>query len=364
MKSRPTILVADDDERIRLSLSDILLAQRYKIVEARNGKEALQKVESEKPDVILLDMHMPEMDGIEVIKHLKADKSAKLIPIVVVSGENDIDLRIEALRLGADDFLAKPPHVAELTARVRSLVKVKAYNDYMKYYQRILEEEVRTRTKELSDANEKLRDASLDTIFRLSRAAEYKDENTSVHLQRMSYYSAAIARKIGFNNGGAEAILYSSPMHDIGKLGIPDRILLKPGELNPGEWKVMQQHTVFGATILENSDSDFIKMGREIALTHHEKWDGSGYPNSLKGEEIPITGRIAAIADVFDAITSKRPYKDSLSNEIALGVIREESGIHFDPELADAFFEIQNEILQIQSKYNVAVKRAPTGIEK
>jgi putative two-component system response regulator len=364
MKSRPTILIADDDERIRLSLSDILLAQRYKVAEAQDGKEALEKVKSSPPDVILLDMNMPEMGGIEVIEHLKADSIAKFIPIIVVTGENDIDLRVRALKLGADDFLIKPPHVAELTARVRSLVKVKAYNDYMRDYQHVLEEEVRKRTQELSDANGKLRNASLDTIFRLSRAAEYKDEDTSVHLQRMSYYSAAIARKIGYNNGGLEAMLYSSPMHDIGKLGIPDLILLKPGKLDPDEWVIMKQHAEIGAKILENSESDFIKMGRGIALTHHEKWDGSGYPRGLKGEDIPIEGRIAALADVFDALTSKRPYKEPFSNEKAFSIIQEGRGNHFDPDLVDAFFKIQDEILEIQDKYRDNGKNLHIGLEE
>ena len=351
MTSRPTILVADDDERVREALSDILLAKRYKVVEAKDGREALEKVESETPDVILLDVDMPVIDGIEVIKRLKVDRESKLIPIVVVTGQDDIDVRVQALKLGADDFLIKPPHVAELTARVSSLIKVKGYNDYMKSYQSTLEEEVRKRTKALNEAHEKLRNASLDTIYRLSRAAEYKDEDTSDHIQRMSNYATAIARKIGMNNGGPEALLYSSPMHDIGKIGIPDRILLKPGKLDSEEWKIMKQHSVFGGQILADSDSDFIRLGKVVALSHHEKWDGSGYPKGLKGEKIPIEGRITALADVFDALTTKRPYKEPFSNEKAFGIIKEGRGSHFDPELVDAFFEIQNEILEIQGKY-------------
>ena len=358
MKSRPTILVADDDERIRLSISDILLAQRYKVVQAQNGREALQKVDSESPDVILLDIHMPEMDGIDVIKKLKDDGSKRLIPIVVVSGADDVGLRIQALKLGADDFLSKPPHIAELTARVRSLVKVKAYNDYMRHYRSILEEEVRKRSKELneaherlSEAHEKLKNASLDTIYCLSTAAEYKDEDTAFHLQRVSNYAAAIARKIGLDNGKVDSLLYSAPMHDIGKIGIPDRILLKPGKLDSAEWEFMKQHTVFGGQILEGVESDFIKMGREIALSHHEKWDGSGYPNGLQGEIIPIEGRVTAVADVFDALTTKRPYKVPFSNEQAFEIIQVERSSHFDPELVDAFFAIQDQILEIQGKY-------------
>lgn len=287
MKSRPKILIADDDERIRQAFMDVLLTQRYKVILAKNGVEALEKVRSESPDVVLLDINMPQMDGIEVLKRLRGDKSNRLIPIIVVTGQDDMDVRIEALKLGADDVLTKPPLMAELTARVRSLIKVKAYNDYMRYYQTILEDEVRKRTRELNESHEKLKNASLDTIFRLSRAAEYKDEDTSVHIQRMSNYAAAIAGKMGMNNGGAEAMLYSSSMHDIGKIGIPDRILLKPGKLDPDEWEIMKQHAVFGGKILEGSESEFIKLGKTIALTHHEKWDGSGYPEGLEGKNIP-----------------------------------------------------------------------------
>jgi putative two-component system response regulator len=352
MKSKSTILVVDDEKLIRNSISDVLMANGYEVFEACNGKEALEKVESKSPDVILLDINMPEIGGIEFLKRIKEDKNTKLIPIVVITGQNDVDIRVQALKLGADDFLIKPPHVAELTARVSTLVKVKAYNDYMRHYQQILEEEVRNRTKEINEAHEKLRNASLDTIYRLSRAAEYKDEDTSTHLHRISHYTAAIAGKIGMNGDGAEIILYASPMHDIGKLGIPDRILLKPGKLNPDEWEIMKRHTVFGGQILEGSDSDFIGMGKTIALTHHEKWDGTGYPNGLEGKDIPIEGRISALADVFDALTTKRPYKEAFSNEKALDIIQEGRGSHFDPDLVDTFFEIGDEIVEIKNKYS------------
>ena len=363
MKSRPNILIADDNEQIRRSLSDILLAQRYRIIEAENGKEALHKATTESPDIILLDINMPEMSGIEVLERLKADKNFRHIPVVVVTGQNDVDLRVQALQLGADDFLIKPPHVAELTARVRSLSKVKAYNDYMRHYQTILEDEVRKRTKELNAAHEELRNASLDTIYRLSRAAEYKDQDTSVHLQRMSNYAAAISRKTGKDNGESEAMLYSSPMHDIGKLGVPDRILLKPGKLDSDEWEIMKKHTTFGGQILEKSESAFIRLGYSIALTHHEKWDGTGYPCGLKGEKIPIEGRIAAIADVFDAATTRRPYKEPYSNEKAFSIIKEGSGNHFDPELVVAFFKIREEIIEIQNRYKHDGKKMFSELE-
>ena len=351
MERKAKILIADDEERVLCTLSDLLIKQGYKVIPARNGIEAVQKTTEDSPDVILLDLHMPEMNGFEVIKQLKAERSTKIIPIVIITGSDDLDLRVQALQLGADEFIVKPPHMAELSARVRSLLKVKAYNDYMRYYQTILEEEVAKRTKQLKDANEKLKRASLDTIYRLSRAAEYKDEDTSVHLQRISNYAATIARASGMDSEKAEALLYASPMHDIGKLGIPDRILLKPGKLTAEEWNIMKQHTVFGSQILENSDSDFISLGKIIALTHHEKWDGSGYPQGLKGKEIPIEGRITAIADVFDAVTSKRPYKEAFPETEAFQIIEEGKGDHFDPELVGAFFQVKDQILRIKQNY-------------
>jgi len=235
----------------------------------------------------------------------------------------------------------------ELLARVRSLLKVKAYNDLTMNYRKELEAEVAKRTEDLKHAFEKIKAASLDTIYRLSFASEYKDEDTGAHIKRMSRYSAALARRMGLDESTVETILYASPMHDLGKIGIPDRVLLKPAGLDPAEWEVMKRHTVIGAEILKGSDAELIRMGESIAQNHHEKWDGSGYPNGLKGIEIPIASRIAAIADVFDALTSKRPYKEAFSVEMSLAIILEGRGSHFDPDVVDAFFAIQEEILTI-----------------
>ena len=193
--------------------------------------------------------------------------------------------------------------------------------------------------------------ASLETIYRLSMAAEYKDKETGAHIKRMSRYSAAVTRRMGLDESTIETILYAAPMHDLGKIGIPDLILMKPAKLDPAEWEIMKQHTVIGAKILKGSDAEFIRLGETIALSHHEKWDGSGYPNSLKGIEIPIAGRITAIADVFDALTSKRPYKEPFSVEKSLAIIRKGRGSHFDPDVVDAFFAIQDEILTIKKQY-------------
>ena len=221
----------------------------------------------------------------------------------------------------------------------------------MKHYREELEAEVTQRTEELKNALERIKAASLETIYRLSMASDYKDGDTGAHIRRMSRYSAAIARRMGLEDGVVETILYAAPMHDVGKIGIPDQILMKPTELDPLEWEIMKQHTVIGARILTGSDAAFIKMGEVIALCHHEKWDGSGYPNKLKGAEIPIAGRITALADVFDALVSTRPYKEPFSMEKALAIIWEGRGCHFDPEVVDAFFAIKDEIFTIKEQY-------------
>ena len=218
-------------------------------------------------------------------------------------------------------------------------------------YKQHLEQDVAKRTEELQRAMEKIKLASLDTIYRLSRAAEFRDEDTGTHIQRMSHYSATIARRMGLDDETVEAILYAAPMHDIGKIGIPDRILLKPERLDPDEWEIMKQHTIIGARILEGSDAEFIKLAEVIALTHHERWDGSGYPGGFRGSKIPLAGRLTGIADVFDALTSKRSYKEAFSLEKSFSIIKEGRGSHFDPEVVDVFFAVKNEILSIREKY-------------
>jgi putative two-component system response regulator len=191
----------------------------------------------------------------------------------------------------------------------------------------------------------------LDTILRLSVAAEYKDKDTAAHIRRMSHYSAALARKLGWNDDRVELLLYAAPMHDVGKIGIPDSVLLKPGKLNAEEWKIMQEHTTIGARIMADSDSPLLKFSETVALTHHEKWNGGGYPDGLKGEDIPQAGRIVAVADVFDALSSRRVYKGALALEESLGIIQADAGTHFDPECAAAFSEIMDEVREIHEEY-------------
>lgn len=352
MKDKTVIMIVDDQPQNIELLEAYLVPLGYEIVRAANGKEALRKLAVNQIDLILLDVMMPGMDGFEVTRRVRQDNKHQLLPIILVTALQETEDRIKGINAGCDDFISKPVDKMELLARVRSLLKVKAYNDLLSNYRNELESEVTKRTEELENALEKIKVASLETVYRLSMASEYKDTDTGTHIKRMSWYSAAIAHHMGLDEKMIETILYASPMHDLGKIGIPDQILLKPAKLNPAEWKIMMTHTVIGAKILKGSDAEIIRLGEIIARSHHEKWDGSGYPDGLAGIDIPIAGRITAIADVFDALTSKRPYKEPFSVEDSLIIIREGSGSHFDPDVVDAFFAIQDEILAIKNEYD------------
>ena len=353
MKHRPIILVVDDHPQNIELLEAYLVPQGYEIIKASNGEEAIGKLYGQNVDLVLLDVMMPGIDGFEVIRRIRKDSSHRLIPVILVTALHETEDRVKGIEAGCDDFISKPFHKMEILARVRSLLKVKAYNDLMSNYQKELEREVKRRTEELKLSFERIKEASLDTIYRLSIASEYKDHDTGSHIKRVSLYAAAVARQLGMDANAIENILYAAPMHDLGKIGIPDYILTKPAKLDPAEWEIMKQHTSIGAKILQGSNAEFIRLGATIALNHHEKWDGSGYPNNLRGAEIPIAGRIMAIADVFDALISKRPYrKDPFSIEKALAIIMEERGSHFDPAVVDAFFIIKDEILSIKTKFD------------
>ena len=351
MKDKTVILVVYDQPQNIELLEAILSPLGYEIVRAANGEEALEKLSGNQIDLILLDVMMPGIDGFEVTRRVRQDNKHHLLPIILVTALREKEDRIKGIEAGCDDFISKPIDKTELLARVRSLLKVKAYNDLMSNYRKELESDVGRRTEELKQALEMIKAASLDTIYRLSIASEYKDVDTGWHIKRVSCYSAAVARRMGLDEKTIETILYAAPMHDLGKIGIPDMILLKPAMLDPAEWKIMKKHTVIGAKILNGSDSEFIRLGEIIARSHHEKWDGSGYHDGLKGKDIPIAGRITAIADVFDALTSKRPYKDPFSVKDSLVIIRAGRGNHFDPDVVDAFFAIQDEILAIKKEY-------------
>jgi len=351
MKDKPSILVVDD-QALNIELLEALLApQGYEVLMAGSGEEALEKLSANAIDLVLLDVIMPGMDGFALTRRIRQDRANLLLPIILVTALRDTEDRIKGIEAGCDDFISKPIDKMELLARVRSLLKVKAYNDLLGNYRDELELEVARRTEDLESALQRIKDASLETIYRLSVASEYRDENTGAHIMRVSRYSAAIARRMGLDASTVESILYAVPMHDLGKIGIPDQILMKPSKLDSSEWEIMKRHTVIGAKILGGSKAEYISIAETIALCHHEKWDGSGYPKGLRGKDIPITARIAAVADVFDALVSRRPYKKPFSVERALAIIDEGKGKHFDPDVVDAFHAIKDEMLAIRESY-------------
>ncbi len=352
------IMAVDDEVKNLALLEAILTPLGYEVETAQSGKEALAKVETSPPDLILLDIMMPDMTGYEVCKRLKAKESTQIIPVVMITALVDKESKVRGIEAGADDFLTKPVDKIELTARVKNLIKVKEYNDRMKDWSRMLQDKVVEQTamlkesfEQLQEAHAKLEKAHLDTLFRLSVAAEYKDEDTANHIHRMSAYVRVVAENMGLSKDQVRLIVHASPLHDVGKIGIPDHLLLKPGKLTPEEWSIMKSHTLIGERILADADDDFTKAGQVIALSHHETWDGSGYPKGLKGEDIPLLGRITAISDVFDALTSKRPYKAPMSNEKAFGIIEKSVGNHFDPGVGEAFFQGIDKILLNQKQH-------------
>lgn len=321
-KNKQKILVVDD-EPINLKVLNNVLKDTYKLVFSKSGTEALRLIEKEKPDLILLDVMMPEMTGYDVCERLKNNPLFKSIPVIFVTALNDAVDEAKGLNVGAVDYISKPVTPAVVKARVKTHLS-------------------------LVD-REELRRTRLQVIQRLGRAAEYKDNETGMHVMRMSHYSKVISLACGHSNKEADALLHAAPMHDIGKIGIPDRIMLKPGKLTDDEFAEMKKHPEIGAEILGESDSDLIELAKVIAMTHHEKWDGTGYPNQLKGADIPIEGRIVAIADVFDALTSVRPYKEAWSVEDAVEFIKAQKNKHFDPELVDIFERELDKIIEIKN---------------
>lgn len=351
VKTATLLLVDDEAANLRLLQTVLEDAGYSNIVSTQDPREALPLQLQHNCDLILLDLNMPHLDGYEVMEQFSAVFGDKLPPILILTAQEFQGLRQRAFDCGASDYVTKPFDIPELVSRARNLIEVKLVRDYMSHQNEELERRVKKRTAELVSVQQELHDSRLQVVRRLGRASEYRDNETGLHIIRMSEFAALIAKNAGLSQYDCDLLLNAAPMHDIGKIGIPDAILLKNGKLDPDEWAIMKTHAQIGADILSDGDTDLLQMAAEIALSHHEKWNGSGYPNGLSGEAIPISGRITAIADVFDALTSERPYKKAWSVEKSVELIKSESGEHFDPTIVEHFLEVLPKILELKDRY-------------
>ncbi|MBF0378583.1 MAG: response regulator [Desulfamplus sp.] len=337
MKDHQWRILIVDDEPNNLQLMRHILAGEYQLSFAINGVNALDVAKKVMPDIILLDIMMPQMDGYETCKRLKSDKSTANIPVIFITAMSDVSDESKGFAVGGVDYITKPVSKAIVRARVATHL---ALHDQ----QVACEKLVQSRTAEL-EASQR------SAVFMLGEAGDYNDTDTGVHIWRMAAYSAAISRAFGWSVEKAEMLELAAPMHDIGKVGIPDAILKKPGPLNDEEWNIMKTHPKIGHTILSKSRTPLFIMASDVAISHHEKWNGTGYPRQLKGKDIPESGRIVALADVFDALTMKRPYKEPWSLERAIEEIKNGAGSHFDPEIVHCFFKIEKEIRDIKQMW-------------
>jgi response regulator RpfG family c-di-GMP phosphodiesterase len=363
MKRR--ILFVDDEPNVLDGLRRMLHVERdrWDMSFAGSADDALDELRAGDFDVVVSDVNMPGKDGFALLLEMRAGDRTRDVPVIILTGRQEGDIKRRALDLGATDLLNKPVDPQDLIARLRSVIRLKTYQDEIKDQNATLERRVRERTAELANSR-------LDIIWRLGKAAEYRDVETGNHIVRVGCYCRVIAETLGANHEFVEMLFLASPLHDIGKIGIPDAILLKHGPLSEDEWDVMKRHCVIGSEILREESKSMnafltwrggcvpdhngvaqnpvLKMASTIALTHHERWDGTGYPRGLAGEEIPQESRIVALADVYDALCSERPYKPAFSHDDALALIREEVGRHFDPAVYAAFAESAEELEAIQ----------------
>lgn len=359
------MIVDDEPVNIKVARKYLSLAGYSEFVETSQARSALQIIQDEEPDILLLDLMMPEVNGLEILCDLR-DLGSE-IPVLILTAVDDRETKARALEAQATDFLTKPIDSTELVARVGNAVRMKRHQDALRNQAIELERLVDQRTAELARSR-------LEVIHCLGRAAEFRDNDTGKHVVRVGRYSAIIAREMGLDERTVELIEHAAPLHDVGKIGIPDSILLKPGRLEPAEfdiikrhcaygdqivgdidqedWEQFSAHTSVGARIMNVGRSPILQMATRIAMSHHEKWDGSGYPRGLSGTDIPIEGRITAVADVFDALSSKRPYKDAFPLEKCLQIIGEGRGTHFDPDAVDAFFAQRDAIVSTMNRFS------------
>lgn len=358
------ILIVDDE------MLNIEVVQRYldiggfkNIFSTDHSGQALPLIGYHRPDLVLLDIQMPEISGLQILSAVRSDPALSQTPVIILTGCSDPETKLVALRTGATDLLSKPVHSEELLARISNVLKVKAFQDQLSLHSERLEDAVRHRTAELEASR-------LEVIHCLARAAEFRDDDTGQHVLRVGRYTRIIGEQMGFSPQELDILEPAAQLHDVGKIGIADSILLKPGKLTQEEFeqmqrhcgfgkriadpiseadaKILRQHAEIGAKIIASSRSPVLELAKQIALTHHERWDGSGYPLGLAGEDIPLCGRITAVADVFDALSSKRPYKPAFPLKKCFEILEEGRGTHFDPQVLDAFFARRSDIIAVQ----------------
>ncbi|MFK8114694.1 MAG: HD domain-containing phosphohydrolase [Rubripirellula sp.] len=357
-----------DDEQVNIEIVKAYLEEeRFEnLISTTDSTKACGMIREQRPDIVLLDINMPNVSGLEILEMMRADKEMQLTPAIVLTAANDPEIKIKALGLGASDFLAKPVDPSELMIRLQNVLAVKAYQDHLADYSEKLEQQVRIRTAELIRSRQ-------EAIHCLARAGEYRDDDTGHHVTRVGRYSALIAGEMGFPREAIDLIEQAAQLHDVGKIGIPDAILHKPGKLDPQEFDMIKEHcsigrriinplsheesirlkthTSVGMQIMGSTNSPVLKLAAVIAATHHEKWDGSGYPKGLAGNAIPIEGRIVAVADVFDALSSARPYKEAFTIQKCLDILNDGRGTHFDPRALDAFMRRKDDAIRIREEY-------------
>lgn len=335
------VIIDDDETNLSLMTGIVRRIERCSAVCFTQPQEALAWLACGQPDLVLLDQIMPEMDGLEVLRRIRGDYRLRDVPVVMITGSCLNETRMAALEHGATDFLNKPVRPAEFRVRVRNLLA-------LRQSQRLLKDRAAHLAHEVQAATREIRARELELMMRLCRASEFRDPETGAHIERMARYAQLVAEALGLGHERAEEIYRAAPMHDVGKLGVPDAILLKPGRLRAEETVLMRQHTLIGYDILKDSASPLIQLGAEIALSHHERWDGGGYPYGLKGEAIPLSGRIVAVADVFDALTSARCYKIPWTLEAARVYLENAKGSHFDPRCVDALLSRWDEAAAVR----------------
>ncbi|WP_428309977.1 HD-GYP domain-containing protein [Hydrocarboniphaga sp.] len=336
-ENRPLLLLVDDTP-FNLEVLRGILGERYRLRLALDGEQALEQALAEpRPKLILLDVTMPGMDGYEVCRRLKLNPATRQVPVIFVTALNDVEDEALGFEVGAVDYIVKPVSAPIVLARVMNHLRLSDQEQHLR-------DLVNERTAALDESR-------LQIIRRLGRAAEYKDDETGFHVIRMSYYARLLAQACGADEGWCNSLFHAAPMHDIGKIGIPDRILQKPGKLVEEEWDIMRRHPAIGARIIGEHDSEILMLAASVALSHHERWDGSGYPQGLSGDAIPLEGRIVALADVFDALTAARPYKPAWPIDQALSYIQAQAGLHFDPQLVPLFIGLLPEIEKIMQAY-------------